>query len=280
MADAHVRLTGPDDIPALAALRAQSTGAASDPRFEAQFAEWLSAEGDRRLVFLGEGATLTTVDGQLLDVLPAAPATGVGRAPQRARLVRRARMLAWLGLGWHVVEAAVALAAGVIAGSVALVGFGADSLIEAAAGIVVIWLMTDARSASAVAERRAQQLIAASFALLVAYIGVEAIRDLAAGHHPQPSWVGIGLSVVTLATMPPLARAKRRVGEQLGSSATMSESRQTMLCAYLSGALLVGLLANAAFGWWWADPAVALVIAAVAAREARDAWRGDPCGCC
>jgi divalent metal cation (Fe/Co/Zn/Cd) transporter len=189
-------------------------------------------------------------------------------------------MLAWLGLGWHVVEAAVALAAGVIAGSVALVGFGADSLIEAAAGIVVIWLMTDARSASAVAERRAQQLIAASFALLVAYIGVEAIRDLAAGHHPQPSWVGIGLSVVTLATMPPLARAKRRVGEQLGSSATMSESRQTMLCAYLSGALLVGLLANAAFGWWWADPAVALVIAAVAAREARDAWRGDSCGCC
>jgi divalent metal cation (Fe/Co/Zn/Cd) transporter len=220
------------------------------------------------------------VSRQLLPVLPITAARVQVSAPERGRLVRRARLLAWLGLGWHIVEAAVAIIAGVIASSVALVGFGADSLIEAAAGIVVIWLMTDARSASASAERRAQQLIAASFAVLTVYISVEAIRDLAAGHHPQPSWVGIGLSVVTLATMPPLARAKRRVGEQLGSSATASESRQTMLCAYLSAALLVGLVANAALGWWWADPTVALAIAAVAAGEARNAWRGDSCSCC
>jgi divalent metal cation (Fe/Co/Zn/Cd) transporter len=216
------------------------------------------------------------VSSQPFVVVPVAPAV----APARERLVRRARVLAWLGLGWHVVEAAVAIVAGVVAGSVALIGFGADSLIEAAAGVVVIWLMAGGRSASAGSERRAQQLIAASFVVLAGYIGVESIRDFVAGHHADASWVGIGLSVVTLATMPPLARAKRQVAERLGSSATASESRQTMLCAYLSAALLVGLLANAALGWWWADPAAALAIAAVAGREAREAWRGESCGCC
>jgi divalent metal cation (Fe/Co/Zn/Cd) transporter len=201
-------------------------------------------------------------------------------AAPRLGLVRRARALAWLGLAWHVVEAAIAIAAGVVAGSVALVGFGADSLIEAFAGVVVIWLMADSRAASPAAERRAQRLIALSFAVLAAYIGIEAVRDLVAGHHPEGSWVGIGLAAVTLATMPPLAHAKRRVAEQLGSSATASESRQTMLCAYLSAALLVGLLANVALGWWWADPVTALVIAGVAVREGRDAWRGESCSCC
>jgi divalent metal cation (Fe/Co/Zn/Cd) transporter len=198
----------------------------------------------------------------------------------RERLLGQARLLAWAGLGWHLAEAAVAIAAGVVAGSVALVGFGADSLVEAAAGVVVLWLMTGGRSASPDAERRAQQLIAVSFAVLAGYIGVEATRDLVAGHHPQASWAGIGLAVVTLATMPPLAIAKRRVGERLGSPATASESRQTMLCAYLSAALLAGLLANATAGWWWADPVTGLVIAAAALREARDAWRGRACACC
>jgi divalent metal cation (Fe/Co/Zn/Cd) transporter len=199
---------------------------------------------------------------------------------ERAAWVRRARLLAWVGLGWHLVEAAVAVGAGVVASSIALVGFGVDSLIEAAAGIVVLWLMAGDRSASDRAERRAQQLIAASFAVLAVYIGFEAVRDLIGGHRPDASWVGVGLAVVTLATMPPLANAKRRVGERLGSSATTSESRQTMLCAYLSAALLVGLLANAVIGWWWADPVVALVIAGVAAREGREAWRGQACSCC
>jgi divalent metal cation (Fe/Co/Zn/Cd) transporter len=200
--------------------------------------------------------------------------------PPRARLIRRARLLAWVGLGWHLVEAAVAIAAGVVAGSVALIGFGADSVIEAGAGLVVLWLMAGARPASAAAERRAQQLIAASFVVLAAYIGIESLRDLIGGHRPDPSWVGIGLSVVTLATMPPLAAAKRRAGEALGSSATTSESRQTMLCAYLSAALLVGLGANAIADWWWADPLAALAIATMALREARAAWRGDVCDCC
>jgi divalent metal cation (Fe/Co/Zn/Cd) transporter len=189
-------------------------------------------------------------------------------------------VLARVGLGWHVGEAAVALAAGAVANSVALVGFGADSLIEAAAGLVVWWLMAGDRASSARAERRAQQLVAASFVLLAAYVGVQAARDLLGGHHPSVSWVGIGLSIVTLLAMPPLAAAKRRVGHALGSSAAMSESRQTVLCAYLSAALLAGLLVNAIAGWWWADPLVALVIGGVALREAREAWRGESCGCC
>jgi divalent metal cation (Fe/Co/Zn/Cd) transporter len=212
-----------------------------------------------------------------LGVLPVGPAV---RPADHERLVRRARRLAWVGLGWHVAEAAVAIGAGVVAGSVALVGFGADSLIEAAAGLVVLWLMTGGRSASERAERRAQQLIAASFLVLAAYVGVEAVRDLLGGHHPGASWVGVGLAIVTLAAMPPLAAAKRRVGERLGSSSTASESRQTMLCAYLSAGLLAGLLANAVAGWWWADPIVALGIGAVALREARTAWRGESCDCC
>jgi divalent metal cation (Fe/Co/Zn/Cd) transporter len=211
--------------------------------------------------------------------LPTLPIVTAGGA-QRRRLVLRARRLTQLALGWHVFEAAVAVVAGLVAGSVALVGFGADSLIEAAAGLVVLWLVTGERLASPRAERRAQQLIAVSFGLLAAYVTFGSLRELIGGHHPAVSWVGIGLSVVTLLAMPPLAEAKRRVGRALGSSATVSESRQTMVCAYLSAALLVGLLANAVAGWWWADPLVALAIGAVAVREACEAWKGESCGCC
>jgi divalent metal cation (Fe/Co/Zn/Cd) transporter len=211
--------------------------------------------------------------------LPTLPIVTAGGA-QRRRLVLRARWLTQLSLGWHVLEAAIAVGAGVVAGSVALVGFGADSLIEAAAGLVVLWLVTGERLQSPQSERRAQQLIAISFGLLALYVAVESVRDLIGGHHPAVSWVGIGLSIVTLLTMPPLAWAKRRVAHALDSSATMSESRQTMLCAYLSAGLLIGLLANAVAGWWWADPLVALGIGAVAVREAREAWRGESCSCC
>lgn len=198
----------------------------------------------------------------------------------RAALVRRARLLAWLGLGWHVVEAAVAIVAGLVAGSIALIGFGADSLVEAVAGVAVLWRFGGRRVESDDAERRAQKLIGGSFYLLAAYVGVEAVGSLAGGDRPDVSWVGIGLAVATLASMPPLAMAKAKVGEALGSAATKSEGRQNMLCAYLSGALLVGLGANAALGWSWADPVTALVIAGVAVREGREAWRGDSCGCC
>jgi divalent metal cation (Fe/Co/Zn/Cd) transporter len=213
----------------------------------------------------------------------AAPLLTIHRPADRAALVRRARLLAWAGLGWHVVEAAVAIAAGIVASSVALVGFGADSVVEAVAGVVVLWRFAAARVASAEAERRAQRLIGASFFAIAVYVAIEAARSLVGGHAPEASWVGIGLSVVTLLTMPPLAAAKARVADRLGSAATRSEGRQNLLCAYLSAALLVGLLANAALGWWWADPLAALVVAGVAVREGRAAWAGEPgCadGCC
>jgi divalent metal cation (Fe/Co/Zn/Cd) transporter len=195
----------------------------------------------------------------------------------RPGLERRARLLAWGGIGWHAVEFAIALAAGVAAGSVALVGFGIDSLIEAAAGVTVIWRFSGSRLTSATSERRAQQVIAVSYLVLAAFIAVESLRDLLGGHEPSVSWVGIGLAAVTAPTMPLLARAKYKVGHALGSAATVGEGGQNMICAYLSIALLVGLLANALAGWWWADPIAALVIGAVALREGAETWRGDAC---
>ena len=199
------------------------------------------------------------------------------RTDERAALVRRAKLLAWVGLGWHGVEATIAIAAGLAAGSIALIGFGADSMIESLAGFVLLWRFAAARASSESAERRAQKVIAVSFYVLAAYVGIEAVRTLVGADHPGVSWIGIGLSVVTLLTMPPLAIAKGRVGDRLGSSATKSEGRQNLVCAYLSAALLLGLGANAIAGWWWADPIAALVVAAVAVREGREAWHGEAC---
>jgi divalent metal cation (Fe/Co/Zn/Cd) transporter len=195
----------------------------------------------------------------------------------RLRLVRRARNLAWLGIGWHAVEATVAVGAGIAAGSIALIGFGADSVVESLAGFVLLWRFAGDRHSSEAAERRAYRMIGVSFYVIAAYVGVEALRQLLGGSHPEVSWIGIALAAVTLATMPPLAAAKSRVAEQLHSAATRAEGRQNMLCAYLSAALLVGLGANALVGWWWADPVTALLIAGVAVREGREAWRGEAC---
>ena len=219
------------------------------------------------LMRLGQARPLT------VPVLPTGPAPG-----ERARLEQRTRLLAWIGIGWHGVEFAIALAAGLAASSIALIGFGADSLIEALAGGVVLWLFTGKRRGSPTAERRAQQLIAVSFFVLAGYVGVEALRTLVDGDHPAASWVGIGLAAFTAPTMPLLAYAKRRLGNQLHSAAAVKEAAQTQLCAYLSIALLLGLGANALAGWWWADPLTALVIAAVALKEGRESWRGE--GCC
>jgi divalent metal cation (Fe/Co/Zn/Cd) transporter len=196
---------------------------------------------------------------------------------EQVRLVRRAKLLAWLGVGWHGVEAAIAVGAGLVAGSIALIGFGADSLIESVAGLVLLWRFAASRAASQDAEERAQKLIGLSFYMIAAYVGFEAVRNLLTAEHPDASWVGIGLAVVTLLTMPPLAIAKARIGEKIGSSATKSEGQQNMLCAYLSAALLVGLGANALLGLWWADPITALLIAGVAVKEGRESWRGESC---
>jgi divalent metal cation (Fe/Co/Zn/Cd) transporter len=202
-------------------------------------------------------------------------------AEARARLVRRARWLAWGGNAWHVAEFAIAVGAGLAASSVALVGFGLDSLIEVAAGTTIAWLLAGRRLDSATAERTAQRLVAGSYFLLAGYIAVESSLALLAGDHPEVSWLGIGLAAVTAPTMPALAIAKRRVGRALGSRATETEGMQNMICAYLSVALLIGLGANALAGWWWADPIAALVIGAVALREGVLGWRGEAsCGCC
>ncbi len=221
---------------------------------------------------------------QLGTLTPAPRALALAGPPpaERARFERRARLLAWGGIAWHVVEFLIAIGAGLVAGSIALIGFGADSMIEAIAGLVVVWLFTGSRRGSHAAERRAQQAISISFYVLALYVGVEAVRTLVNADHPKTSWIGSCLAAFTAVTMPLLARAKRSVGTQLGSSAAVKEASQTTLCAYLSVALLIGLGANALLGWWWADPLAALVIAGVALKEGRESWRGEGCaaGCC
>src|SRR4051794_27667218 len=215
-----------------------------------------------------------------MSTIQLTPLRRPAQTAERAKLQRQARWLAWGGIAWHFIEFGIAVGAGIAASSIALLGFGIDSLIESLAGFVVLWLFTGRRLNSPTAERRAQQMIAISFYILAAYIGVEAIRSFVGGHEPDASWVGIGLAAFTAATMPLLAIAKRRIGHKLGSSAAVQEASQTQLCAYLSVALLIGLGANALLGWWWADPLTALAIAAVALREGRESWKGDSCECC
>ena len=195
------------------------------------------------------------------------------------RLARRARMLSWLSLAWLTVEGTVAIVAGVMAGSVALVAFGLDSAIEGMASVVIVWRFTGSRLFSDRAERRAQVLVAIQFFILAPFITYEALGHLLGGNAAQTSWLGIGLTVATLAICQPLGYAKRRIGERLNSRATVGEGTQNLLCGYLAVAVLVGLLANALFGLWWLDPVVALGIAGVAVREGRKALRGENCGC-
>jgi divalent metal cation (Fe/Co/Zn/Cd) transporter len=205
------------------------------------------------------------------------PAAAITRA-RYEELARRVTLLSWLSLAWMSVEGGVAIAAGLAAGSIALVGFGLDSAIEGFASVIIIWRFTGQRVFSHAAEQRAQRLVAIQFFALAPYVGFESIKALVAGDHADPSWVGIGLAIGSVALMPLLAIAKQRLADELGSAATAGEGRQNMLCAYLAGALLLGLLGNALVGAWWLDPAVGLLIAGVALREGAEAWRGD--GCC
>ena len=193
------------------------------------------------------------------------------------RLARRARLLSWASLAYMGLEGVVAVVAGVVAGSIALIGFGIDSAIEGFASVVIVWRFTGSRTLSEAAERKAQKLVAIQFFILAPYVGVEAVRSLINADRPEESVVGIALAASSLVIMPLLGRAKQRVGRRIGSSATASEGKQNLLCAYLAAALLVGLLGNALFGAWWLDPVVALLIAYVAVREGREAWRGDAC---
>jgi divalent metal cation (Fe/Co/Zn/Cd) transporter len=203
--------------------------------------------------------------------------TFVGDAARRRQLGRRAQLLAAASVFYNVIEAAIAVTAGVIAGSIALVGFGLDSMVEVSSGLIILWQFRHPLPESR--ERRALRLMAVSFFALAGYVAFESVRALVSGHEPDPSPVGIVLAATSLAIMPFLSWAQRRTGKSLGSNAVVADSTQTLLCTYLSAVLLVGLVLNATLGWSWADPIAGLIIAGVAAREGLQAWRGEGCAC-
>lgn len=194
---------------------------------------------------------------------------------RRAVLSRRVRLLVGATIAYNAVEAVVAIAAGTVASSSALIGFGLDSVIEVASAAAVAWQFAgpDPRAR----ERRALTVIAVSFFALALYVAVDAVRTLLGAAPAEHSGVGIALAAISVLVMPFLSHAQRRAGRELGSASAVADSKQTLLCTYLSGVLLVGLLLNSLFGWSWADPVVALLIAAVAVREGRQAWRGQRC---
>ncbi|WP_200870981.1 cation transporter [Amycolatopsis keratiniphila] len=194
---------------------------------------------------------------------------------RRAVLSRRVRLLVAATITYNVVEAVVAISAGTIASSTALIGFGLDSVIEVASAAAVAWQFSGKDPEAR--ERTALKVIAVSFFALAAYVTVESVRALFGADPAEHSPVGIVLAAVSLLVMPFLSYAQRRAGRELGSASAVADSKQTLLCTYLSGVLLVGLLLNSLFGWYWADPVVALVIAAVAIKEGREAWRGEHC---
>jgi divalent metal cation (Fe/Co/Zn/Cd) transporter len=200
------------------------------------------------------------------------PALPVDR---RAVLRRRIRLLVAATITYNVVEAIVAITAGTIASSIALIGFGLDSVIEVSSAAAVAWQFAGPDHERR--ERVALRVIAWSFFALAAYVTVEALRALVGGHEPERSDVGIALVAISVVIMPFLSWAQRRAGRELGSASAVADSKQTLLCTYLSAGVLAGLVLNAAFGWWWADPVVALGLAAVAVREGRAALRGETC---
>ena len=202
-------------------------------------------------------------------------------ALERATFVRRGLRLEYLTLGWNSLEALIAIGAGLIAGSIALVGFGFDSVVECVSGAILVWrLRTDADvHRRERVEQISLKLVGTSFLLLAAYVTYEAIETLLSRHAPEHSIPGIILAAASLLVMPLLARAKRRVAQNLNSNAMHADSRQTDLCAYLSAILLGGLVLNATVGWWWADPVAALIMVPIIVKEGADALRGKNCGC-
>jgi divalent metal cation (Fe/Co/Zn/Cd) transporter len=192
-----------------------------------------------------------------------------------AILHRRVRLLVAGAITYNVIEAVVAIVAGTVASSSALIGFGLDSVVEVTSAAAISWQF--AHHDHRVRERTALRIVAWSFFALAAYVTFDALHSLATGDTPDHSPVGIALAAASLLIMPLLSYAERRTGRELGSTSVVADSKQTLLCTYLAGVLLAGLVLNAAFGWHWADPLAALVIAAVAVKEGSDAWRGDAC---
>lgn len=204
--------------------------------------------------------------------------TGAMVVGGRELLVRRIKMLSWLSLVWMTVEGVIGVTAGIAANSIALIGYGLDSTIAGVGSLIIIWRFTGARVESDAAEQRAQRVVAVTFFLLAPYIAIEAVRRLLGGSEAEGSWVGVALATVSVVLMPYFGRAKKRIGNQLRSSATAGEGIQNILCGYLSLAILVGLGANAVFGLWWADPLVALLVAMAAVQGGVRTWRGEACG--
>ncbi|WP_103341448.1 cation transporter [Amycolatopsis sp. CA-126428] len=194
---------------------------------------------------------------------------------RRAVLSRRVRLVVAATITYNVIEAIIAISAGSVASSTALIGFGLDSVIEVASAVAVAWQFSGTDPEAR--ERTALKVIAVSFFALALYVTVESVRSLLGGESAEHSTVGIVLAAASLLVMPFLSYAQRRAGRELGSASAVADSKQTLLCTYLSGVLLVGLLLNNLFDWSWADPIVALVIAAVAVKESREAWRGEHC---
>jgi divalent metal cation (Fe/Co/Zn/Cd) transporter len=208
-----------------------------------------------------------------LPLIPIGP-PGLSRE-RRSILTRRIQLLVAATITYNVIEAIVAISAGTVANSTALIGFGLDSVIEVSSAAAVVWQF--AGQDPEAREKTALRIIAFSFFALAAYVTIESVRSLLGGAEADHSTVGIALAAVSLAIMPGLSYAQRRAGRELGSRTAVADSKQTLLCTYLSAVLLVGLLLNSLFGWSWADPIAALVIAAVAIKEGREAWRGDTC---
>jgi divalent metal cation (Fe/Co/Zn/Cd) transporter len=206
----------------------------------------------------------------LIRLQPAGPAP-----ERRVVLALRVRLLVAATITYNVIEAVVAITAGTVASSTALIGFGLDSVIEVASAAAVAWQFAG-RDPEA-REKVALRIIAVSFFALAAYVTVESVRTLAGGADAEHSSIGLALAALSLVIMPVLSYAQRHAGRELGSRSAVADSKQTLLCTYLSGVLLVGLALNSLFGWSWADPIVAMVIAAVAVKEGREAWRGDSC---
>ena len=215
-----------------------------------------------------------------VTIPPVNVSTDPGRDAAWLRDARRARLLSWVSLGWMSVEGIVGVAAGLIAGSVALTGFGLSSVVEGLASVIVIWRFTGSRTYSDTSERSAQKAVAISFWLLAPYVAVESVMHLVNADQPQTSIAGIVVTTTSLVGMPLLGRAKQRLGARLGSLATSGEGSQNVLCALLAGATLLGLLAQSLFGAWALDPLAGLFIAAVAVREGFEAWSGDVCADC
>lgn len=203
-------------------------------------------------------------------------ATALGLSPaRRATLQRRVRLLVAVTITYNLVEGAVAITAGTVASSTALIGFGLDSLIEVASAAAVAWQFAG-RDPEA-RERTALRVIAVSFFALAAYVTFDTARALTGTGTAEHSTPGLVLAAASLVIMPLLSSAQRRAGRELGSASAVADSKQTLLCTYLSAVLFMGLAANSLLGWSWADPLAALVIAAVAVKEGREAWRGDAC---